>query len=168
MLVFIIVVVVVVVVAHAFLKFLVHGTFIPIPGTSPSLYRKSQNRRICFCLFVCFLLLAKFFLKKDRFHFLFLLSYNHILLFLQWTCARSAILTLDALMESVIAEEGTQEMDILARKVNGVLSTRAPFLESPRNFSVPNAKFKVKTSEGPQYVFRDPGFPLFEARDPGF
>ena len=49
-------------------------------------------------------------------------------------------------MESVFAEEGTQEMDILARKVNEVLPTRAPFLESPRNFSVRKAKFKVKTS----------------------
>ena len=71
-------------------------------------------------------------------------------------------------MESVIAEEGTQEMDILARRVNEVLPTRDPFLESPRNFSVPKAKFKVKTSDGPQYVSRDPGCPLFEARDPGF
>ena len=87
---------------------------------------------------------------------------------MQWTCAPSAILTLDALMESVFAEEGTQEMDILARKVNEVLPTRARFLESPRNFSVPKVKFKVKTSEGPQYVFRDPGFPLLEARDPEF
>ena len=32
-------------------------------------------------------------------------------------------------MESVFAEEGTQEMDILARKVNEVLPTRARFLE---------------------------------------
>lgn len=38
--------------------------------------------------------------------------------FVMWTCAPSAILTLDALMESVFAEEGTQEMDILARKSN--------------------------------------------------
>lgn len=64
------IIIVVVVVGHAFSKFLVHGTFIPIPGTSPSLYRKSQNRRICFCLFV-FLLLAKFFLKKKSFPFSF-------------------------------------------------------------------------------------------------
>lgn len=48
---------------------------------------------------------------------------------MQWTCAPSAILTLDALMESAFAEEGTQEMDILARKVNEVLPTRARFLE---------------------------------------
>ena len=79
---------------------------------------------------------------------------------MQWTCAPSAILTLDALMESVIAEEGTQEMDILARKVNEVLPTRDPFLESPRNFSVPKAKFKVKTSEGTQNVFWGYGISL--------
>ena len=79
---------------------------------------------------------------------------------MQWTCAPSAILTLDALMESVIAEEGTQEMDILARKVNEVLPTRDPFLESPCNFSVPRAKFKVKTSEGTQYVFWGYGISL--------
>ena len=65
-------------------------------------------------------------------------------------------------MESVFAEEGTQEMDILARKVNEVLPTRAPFLESTRNFSVPKAKFKVKPVKVPNTFFGIRDFPYLK------
>ena len=65
-------------------------------------------------------------------------------------------------MESVIAEEGTQEMDILARKVNEVLSTRDPFLESPRNFSVPRQNLKSKPVKVPKTFFGIRDFPYLK------